>query len=216
MSNFRERTVLLTSPEDVTGFLEQFPTSVIFKAGTCHKTMQGFGFVQDELKDRDDMMVGIIRVVEARPASNLVAEQTGIIHHSPQFILFKEGQAVFERNNWDITAESVAEGLGHVPYSGEGVSVEAANAVSDLRPYLQLLEQFLSNSIDERQFEYSYTMTFRDDSSLRSSEEVDILGSIFGDVDRHLEMHRMMGGRSDLSGVRERAQAAYDRLQQLS
>lgn len=215
MSTFRERTVLLTSPEDVNGFLEQFPTSAIFKAGTCHKTMQGFGFVQDQLKNRDDLMVGIIRVVEARPASNLVAEKTGIIHHSPQLILFKDGQAVFERNNWDITEESVSEGLQHVPYSGQGVVTDGKSASSDVRPYLQLLEQFLAGDMDERQFEYSYTMTFRDDSSLRTSQEVDILGSIFGDVDRHIEMHRIMGGKSDLSGVRERAQAAYEQLKAL-
>jgi hypothetical protein len=48
----RDRVVNLTSPEDVQGFLAQNPTSVIFKAGTCHKTMQGFGFLQEKLEPR--------------------------------------------------------------------------------------------------------------------------------------------------------------------
>ena len=72
---FKDRVVLLTSPEDVEGFLTQNPNSVIFKAGTCHKTMQGFGYVQEKLENREDLMVGVIRVVEARPASNLVEEK---------------------------------------------------------------------------------------------------------------------------------------------
>jgi bacillithiol system protein YtxJ len=50
-------------------------------------------------------------VVEARPASNHVASLTGITHESPQFILFRGGKAVFDRDNWDITDEAVAEGL---------------------------------------------------------------------------------------------------------
>jgi bacillithiol system protein YtxJ len=58
--------------------------------------------------------LGIIRVVEARTASNHVAALTGITHESPQLILFKDGKAVFDRDNWDITGEAVAEGLeGH-------------------------------------------------------------------------------------------------------
>jgi bacillithiol system protein YtxJ len=90
--NLRDRIVNLSTSQDVKHFLEHHPTSVIFKAGTCHKTMQGFGFLQEQLQDRDDLMVGIIRVLEARPASNLVAEMTGIIHHSPQVILFRDGE----------------------------------------------------------------------------------------------------------------------------
>jgi len=49
--------------------------------------------------------------MEARPASNHVASLTGIVHESPQLILFRDGKAVFDRDNWDITAEAVAEGL---------------------------------------------------------------------------------------------------------
>jgi bacillithiol system protein YtxJ len=40
-----------------------------------------------------------------------VAEITGIQHESPQIVLFKDGKAVFDRDNWDITAESIAEAL---------------------------------------------------------------------------------------------------------
>ena len=211
---FRDRVVNLSSPEAVDGFLEQFPTSIIFKAGTCHKTMQGFGFVQEKVENREDLMVGIIRVVEARPASDLITSKTGIVHQSPQVILFKEGQAVFDVDNWDITPEVLDQGLSHAPNSGATVA-SGEKTASDLGIYKRLIEQYLNGDLDDKQFEYSYTMTFRDDASLRTREEVEVLGSIFGDVDRHMEMHMMMAGKSNYDLIRERATAAFEQLKTL-
>ncbi len=213
----RDRIVNLSTAEDVQGFLQENPTSVIFKAGTCHKTMQGFGFLQEKLEPREDLMVGLVRVVEARDASNLIAQQTGILHHSPQVILFKEGQAVFDVDNWSITPEVLDEGFTRVP-AQEGVVVKAKEATrSNLKPYFDMMEQYLSGVISDEHFEYAYTMTFRDDASLRSREEVEILNSIFGDVDQHMNMHMMMAGKTkDYSVIKERAAKAYDELKALA
>lgn len=210
----KDRIVLLSSTEAVEAFLERFPTSVIFKAGTCHKTMQGFGFVQENLEPREDLMCGVIRVVEARPASNLVEAKTGIRHESPQVILFENGKAVFDVDNWDITPESVAAGFQKLPV-GEPVAESAPSAGSDLRDYIDLLEQYLQGNISEEQFEYTYTHKFRADATLRPNDEVEALNSIFGDIDQHMNMHRMMDGTADNSKLRERAQAAYTRLMEI-
>jgi bacillithiol system protein YtxJ len=211
----RDRVVELSTPEAVERFLVEHPTSVVFKAGTCHKTMQGFGFVQEQLEQRDDLMVGIIRVIEHRAASNLVAERTGIVHHSPQVILFEQGEAVFDLDNWDITPEALAPGFQAIPV-GAGVAPASEGARSDLTPYLQVLDQYLSGVIDGRRFEYVYTTMFRDDATLRSRDEVEVLGSIFGDVDRHMQMHMMMAGRSQDAALRERAERAYHALRSLA
>ncbi len=211
----KDRVVLLNDPEAVDEFLRRYPTSLIFKAGTCHKTMQGFGFVQEKLEPRDDLMCGVIRVVEARPASNQVAARTGIRHESPQVIMFKDGTPVFDLDNWDITPEALEVGFQSLPL-GEPVSPTAAPARSDLRPYLDVLEQFLAGAIDEQQFEFSYTNMFRGDASLRTGDEVEILNSIFGDVDQHMTMHLMMRGKSDTSQLRARAESAYSRLKELA
>lgn len=213
----RDRVVNLASPEEVEGFLQANPTSVIFKAGTCHKTMQGFGFLQEKLEPREDLMVGLIRVVEARQASNLVADKTGIMHQSPQVILFKDGEAVFDVDNWSITPEVLERGFQQLPVA-EGVVVKAEQTTrSNLKPYLDMMEQYLAGVIGDQHFEYAYTMTFRDDASLRSREEVEILNSIFGDVDQHMNMHVMMAGQTkDYSIIRQRAAAAYEKLKELS
>jgi bacillithiol system protein YtxJ len=107
----KDRATFLTTAEQVDDFLARNPASAIFKAGTCHKTQETFGQLQAHLEAREDLPLGIIRVVEARPASNRVVERTGITHESPQIILFKDGKAVFDRDNWDITGESIAEAL---------------------------------------------------------------------------------------------------------
>jgi bacillithiol system protein YtxJ len=211
----RDRIVNLTDPADVEAFLSDHPTSVIFKAGTCHKTMQGFGFLQEQLEAREDLMVGLIRVVEARAASNLVAERTGIVHHSPQVILFRDGDAVFDVDNWAITPDALGAGFTQLP-AGEAVAGASAGAGSNLQPYLDVLDQYLAGVTSERQFEYVYTTMFRDDASLRSREEVEVLGSIFGDVDRHLTMHMMMAGKGPDEALRARAETAYGRLKEMA
>jgi len=121
--SLKERIHFLTTPEQVDSFLASNPDAAIFKAGTCHKTQETFGHVQSHLEAQGGLPLGIIRVVEARPASNRVTELTGITHESPQFFLFKGGKAVFDRDNWDITDEDVAAGLGeHFPRVGAPAS----------------------------------------------------------------------------------------------
>ena len=211
----RDRIVNLTDPADVEAFLSDHPTSVVFKAGTCHKTMQGFGFLQEQLEAREDLMVGLIRVVEARAASNLVSERTGIVHHSQQVILFRDGAAVFDVDNWSITPDALVDGFARIP-AGGAVGSAGSGDRSDLQPYLDVLDQFLGGVIDARRFEYVYTTMFRDDASLRSRQEVEVLGSIFGDVDRHMAMHMMMAGKAETDALRGRAESAYRKLKEMA
>lgn len=111
----KDRITFLRSPQQVDSFLRENPTVVIFKAGLCHKTPETFVHVQAFLEPREDLKLGIIKVVESRPASNHVAALTGIEHESPQIILFRDGKHVFDRDNWDITAEAMVEGLKAIP-----------------------------------------------------------------------------------------------------
>jgi bacillithiol system protein YtxJ len=211
---FKDRVVNLSTPEEVQSFLDAHPTSVIFKAGTCHKTMQGFGFLQEKLEPREDLMLGIIRVVEWRSSSNMVEEMTGISHESPQVLLFKDGEAVFDVDNWNITPEVLDAGFDKAPPSGD-VKATEGSTTSDLSRYMQVLEQYLTGIMNHQKFESVYTTMFRDDASLRSRDEVEVLNSIFGDVDQHMNMHLMMAGRSEDDKVRERAEVAFGKLKEL-
>jgi bacillithiol system protein YtxJ len=110
-SDPKDRTHTLTSPEQVAAFLRARPKALLLKLGNCHKNVVALREVAAQLASRADLELGLIRVVEARPASDYVAALTGIVHESPQLILFHQGRAVFDRDNWDITPEAVAEGL---------------------------------------------------------------------------------------------------------
>ena len=114
----KDRAKLLKTPQEVDTFLRENAVAAIFKAGMCHKSPTTFEAVERHLGAREDIPLGIIRVVEWRPASNHVETLTGIRHESPQFILFRDGKAVFDRDNWDITDEAVEQSL-------EGVAAAA-------------------------------------------------------------------------------------------
>jgi bacillithiol system protein YtxJ len=183
--SLRERMYELRTPEEVDAFVTENPTAAIFKAGTCHKTMQGWGNVEKLLRDRDDVSVGIIRVVEARPASNRVAERTGITHQSPQLIVFRDGQAKFDLDNWDITPENLEPKFGAYLPDASASDAPKAGVQSNLEPYKRLLDAYITGQIGEAQFQAYYLETFKNDANLRAQEEFDVLNSLFGNPDEH-------------------------------
>lgn len=211
MTQTQEPQILqaLQSPQEVDQFLKDHTLAAVFKAGTCHKTMQGFGVVETFLKHHQ-LPVGFIRVVDWRPASNHVAELTGIIHHSPQFILFKDGTAVYEVNNWDITPEALAPVFQlHVPLrEGEG----QVQTDDNIQPYRQLMQSYLDGQLNDQQFQDRYVTMFRDDASLRSQREFELLSRLFGDPDAyHGGMHQL-GAPQQRGDLKERVQQLISEL----
>jgi len=187
----------LTTPEQVDDFLNEFPTAAIFKAGTCHKTMQGFSVLETFLKQYD-LPMGFIRVVESRPASNHVTDLSGITHHSPQFLLFKDGELKFGADNWDITPHAVAPVFEqYVPVRQE----QAGEVKGNLEPYKGMLHAYLGGELSDQMFQSRWVNFFRDDASLRSKAEFETLSRLFGDPDAyHGGLHQLVpaGQRSDL------------------
>lgn len=179
----RERITELVTADDVDQFIAKYPNCALFKAGGCHKTMQGFGYVEQVLDARDALPMGFVRVVENREASNHVANLLKIIHESPQFIILKDGKPVYDVDNWDISPESLETPLlKHFgPVTSEGVS--RPSAVNNVEPYIELLQDFIGEKIDEERFAEMWLSKFQLDSTLRSTEEFTLLNSLFGDVD---------------------------------
>ena len=201
--------VPLTTPEEVDQFLKDYPLAAIFKAGTCHKTMQGFGVLETFLQ-RHELPVGFIRVVDWRPASNHVAGLTGLTHHSPQFILFRDGQAKYEVNNWDITPEALEPVFSEqVPArAGEGrVSTD-----DNVEPYRRLMRDYLSGALSDWAFQDQYVNLFRDDASLRSKREFELLSRLFGDPDAYHGGLHQLGAPQQRGDLRERVRELLNEL----
>ncbi|MBB6016141.1 monothiol bacilliredoxin BrxC family protein [Deinococcus radiopugnans] len=201
-----EKQVLvpLTTPQEVDQFLTDYPLAAVFKAGTCHKTMQGFGVLETFLQDHE-LPVGFIRVVDWRPASNRVAEMTGIVHHSPQLMIFKDGQVQFEVNNWDITPEALEPVFAQIPARSASGKVQTDD---NIEPYRRLMHDFVDGKISDWAFQDQYVTLFRDDASLRSQREFDLLSRLFGDPDAY------HGGLHQLGQPQERGELKQ-RVQQL-
>ncbi len=203
----RERITELATTEDVDQFITQNPNCALFKAGGCHKTMQGFGYVEQVLDVRDFLPMGFVRVIENREASNHIASLLDIIHESPQFILIKEGKPIYDVDNWDITPEALEAPL--LQHFGP-VSTESANktsAVNNVEPYVELLKEFIEEEIDEERFAEKWLSKFQLDSTLRSTEEFTLLNSLFGDVDLAI-----MGTNKVDNSLRMRAQTLLDQI----
>lgn len=54
-----------------------------------------------------DLQTAFVKVIESRPVSLKIAEESGVKHQSPQAILFKNGKAVWNTSHWDITEQSL-------------------------------------------------------------------------------------------------------------
>lgn len=192
----RDRIVELTSIEELDEFIEKYPTCALFKAGACHKTMQGFGYVEEALNDREGIHMAFVRVIESRPVSNYIEDITGIEHQSPQFILMVDRKPVYDVDNWDIVPESLDVALtAHFGAVEGGTSMETTDKQgakhANTGPYKELLHQYVSGMIHEEEFKSQWLGMFQMDATLRSTQEFDLLNSLFGDVDIAIEEKEM-------------------------
>jgi bacillithiol system protein YtxJ len=172
--DLRHRMHPLTSVQEVDAFLEKFPTAVIFKAGSCHKTMQAFAYAEEVLRQRD-LPIGFVRVIESREASNHITARTSVVHQSPQLILLIDGKAVYDVDNWRITVDAVKTAF--VRLLGEELSTPSRFS-SDLSAYSTILEQFLNETIALDAFREQWRATFKRDTTLRSHKEFQLLKSL--------------------------------------
>ncbi|GAA4018619.1 DUF2847 family protein [Deinococcus rubellus] len=205
--------VPLTTPEEVDGFLAEYPQAAVFKAGTCHKTMQGFGVLETFLA-KHDLPVGFIRVVDWRPASNHVTELSGLQHQSPQFIIFKDGQPTFEVNNWDITPEQLGPVFeADVPVRQDAAQMSGAVAgEGNVAPYKQLMQAYVGGQLPDWEFQERYVNMFRDDASLRSQREFELLSHLFGDPDAYHGGLHQLGQPQARGDLKARVEALLSQL----
>src|SRR5690349_10069667 len=119
----KERFFPLRTAADVDAFLAAWPWAAIFKAGTSQKTFDAWFSTQRVLEPRVDVAVGFSVLPDDRPASDHVAARTGIVHRSPQFILFGQGEPRGYLDEFDISPDRL------VPLLAEHLPVEVGPRV---------------------------------------------------------------------------------------
>lgn len=83
-----------------------------------------------------------------------------------------------------------------------------------LQGYRDLIKRFTSGGISAEVFEHDFLERFKNDPNQVVGDEFDVLDELFADVDEYVDDPITRQDTGGISGeeLRERAQAAYDRL----
>jgi len=86
--------------------------AVIYKhsnrCALCFRTLKE---VQEFAQRHPDVPVFMIDVVKHRSVSNLVAEEYGVVHQSPQALVIREGVSVWHASHLSITAGELEDAI---------------------------------------------------------------------------------------------------------
>ncbi|UUZ79203.1 bacillithiol system redox-active protein YtxJ [Paenibacillus sp. P26] len=58
-------------------------------------------------KPNPDIDYVMVKVIESRPVSNQIAEDTGVKHASPQILYIKNKETIWNTSHWAITEEHI-------------------------------------------------------------------------------------------------------------
>jgi bacillithiol system protein YtxJ len=174
----RRRLFPLHEPGGVDAFLARFPCCVIFKAGTSDKTFEAWSVVETLLEPRVDVAVGLMRLPEDRAASDHVAMRTGVVHRSPQLIVFERGEVGGHLDEHSIASDRLAPLLDSCLPQQIGPSV-VNEAVVTLEPYRRLLADFVNGTLPEARFQWGYLERLEREARWRDDPTFEVLNSLF-------------------------------------
>src|SRR5205823_6623593 len=106
--------VPLRQDRDLEQLLERSKTNsvVIFKHSTqCPISTHVYEEFVRFAESTNEVLFGLVLVIEHRGLSNTIAQRLNVRHESPQAILVKEGRAVWHASHWSVTADSLSEAL---------------------------------------------------------------------------------------------------------
>ena len=97
----------LTSREDFKKVVEQEDTFLMFKHSlTCPVSQQAFEELDKFLEDYS-VPTYYLYVQDSRELSNYIAETYNVVHQSPQALLIKKDQVLWNDSHWNITYDKL-------------------------------------------------------------------------------------------------------------
>lgn len=98
----------LSSEEQFLNLLEAEPQFSIFKHSTrCSISSMAKNRVESNWQIDDTHPIYYLDLIQHRSVSNLIAEKLGVEHQSPQLIVVKNGEAVYNASHNAIQVEEV-------------------------------------------------------------------------------------------------------------
>ena len=104
-----------------------------------------------------------------------------------------------------------------MPVRGTGAeasspSAAPADTASSVEPYKQLMRAFLDGQLPDWAFQDRYVNMFRDDASLRSQREFELLSNLFGDPDAYHGGLHQLGAPQERGDLKSRVQELLSAL----
>jgi bacillithiol system protein YtxJ len=88
------------------------PLLLIKHSTTCPISAEAYKEFQTYEKSApNEATYALVKVIEQRPVSNVIAEDTGIKHESPQCLLIRNKKVVWSDSHWSITQKSLQKAM---------------------------------------------------------------------------------------------------------
>lgn len=78
---------------------------------TCPVSGAAFEEYEKFVLENEDVKTYYLYVQDDRPLSNYIVDKYSIKHESPQALLFKNGEVVWNASHWKITTKSLVENI---------------------------------------------------------------------------------------------------------
>jgi monothiol bacilliredoxin len=104
----------LRKREDFEQLLERSKTHpvIVFKHSTqCAISDEVYGEFRRFLESAENIICGLVLVIEWRAVSNAIESMLGIRHETPQAILIKGGKPKWNASHWAITYDALTRAL---------------------------------------------------------------------------------------------------------
>ncbi len=108
----------LKTPEDVQALLagsDREPVFLLKHSSQCPisaEVYSAFSEFEQQGGANRPCTCALVRVIEERPLSNLIAEQLGVQHESPQLLLISGSKVLWHDSHWRLTREKMDEVAG--------------------------------------------------------------------------------------------------------
>lgn len=105
----------ITSEADWTSALERShdePVLIFKHSNACSVSGRANRQIA-QLTEAEDPFVYRITVQKKRALSGVIASELGIRHETPQAILLKDGEPVFDTSHFSVTAQAIREATGY-------------------------------------------------------------------------------------------------------
>ena len=102
----------LLENEDLEELIERSRTDpiLIFKHSTqCSISSAAYDEFLKFTEDADDVVCGVVLVLENRRLSNTIASRFGVRHESPQAIVLRDGRPYWNASHWAITTDALSK-----------------------------------------------------------------------------------------------------------